>query len=269
MISSMPPEEATVAVARPRRRRLHLQAVPGARAAGPGRRRTSGPAASSTRPAPRRGRAPRWWRSSSEITDSLKPDEIYQILVRRVARGLDISQVLDRARAARTTRPAPWWRRSRTRCCATCGSTCARYPEIQRALEHRRGRAGRRTSRTDPLYQAVRAGVGGRGHRRCRPARRSRCRSSCGASRWACSSCAPPRRTRRSTSTTSQFADQVIKAAVAALEKAYDLETAVMGQEQMRQLAETDPLTGLLQPPRAEREAGAGDGAGRPVRARC
>src|SRR5439155_26274231 len=40
-----------------------------------------------------------------------------------------------------------------------------------------------------------------------------------------------------------QFADQVIGAAVSALEKAYDLENAVMGQEQMRHLAETDPLT--------------------------
>jgi len=39
------------------------------------------------------------------------------------------------------------------------------------------------------------------------------------------------------------FAAQVIHAAVAALEKAYDLESAVLGQEQMRQLAETDPLT--------------------------
>ena len=39
------------------------------------------------------------------------------------------------------------------------------------------------------------------------------------------------------------FADQVIRAAVAALEKAYDLENAVLGQEQMKQLAETDPLT--------------------------
>ena len=35
----------------------------------------------------------------------------------------------------------------------------------------------------------------------------------------------------------------MINAAVAALEKAYDLENAVMGQEQMRHLAETDPLT--------------------------
>jgi len=41
----------------------------------------------------------------------------------------------------------------------------------------------------------------------------------------------------------ARFASQVIQAAVAALEKAYDLENAVMGQEQMRRLAETDPLT--------------------------
>jgi diguanylate cyclase (GGDEF)-like protein len=41
----------------------------------------------------------------------------------------------------------------------------------------------------------------------------------------------------------AHFAGQVIEAAVAALEKAYDLENAVLGQEQMRRLAETDPLT--------------------------
>jgi diguanylate cyclase (GGDEF)-like protein len=35
----------------------------------------------------------------------------------------------------------------------------------------------------------------------------------------------------------------VTNAAVAALERAYDLENAVLGQEQMRHLAETDPLT--------------------------
>ena len=35
----------------------------------------------------------------------------------------------------------------------------------------------------------------------------------------------------------------MINAAVAALERAYDLENAVLGQEQMRHLAETDPLT--------------------------
>jgi GGDEF domain-containing protein len=41
------------------------------------------------------------------------------------------------------------------------------------------------------------------------------------------------------------FSVQVIRSAVAALEKAYDLEHAVLGHEEMRQLAETDPLTGV------------------------
>src|SRR5690606_34159952 len=39
------------------------------------------------------------------------------------------------------------------------------------------------------------------------------------------------------------FAEQVIRAAVQALEKAYDLESAVVGREQMKTLAETDALT--------------------------
>jgi diguanylate cyclase (GGDEF)-like protein len=39
------------------------------------------------------------------------------------------------------------------------------------------------------------------------------------------------------------FAEQVIKAASQSLDKAYDLESAVLGREQMKALAETDPLT--------------------------
>jgi diguanylate cyclase (GGDEF)-like protein len=39
------------------------------------------------------------------------------------------------------------------------------------------------------------------------------------------------------------FAEQVIRAAAQALDKAYDLESAVIGREQMKALAETDPLT--------------------------
>ena len=43
-----------------------------------------------------------------------------------------------------------------------------------------------------------------------------------------------------------QFAEQVITAAVQSLERAYDLERAVSGQEQLRHLAATDPLTNTL-----------------------
>jgi two-component system cell cycle response regulator len=42
-----------------------------------------------------------------------------------------------------------------------------------------------------------------------------------------------------------QFADQVIKSAVTAIEKAQDLQAAMEGQRELRELAETDPLTGL------------------------
>jgi diguanylate cyclase (GGDEF)-like protein len=42
-----------------------------------------------------------------------------------------------------------------------------------------------------------------------------------------------------------QFADQVIKSAVTTIEKAYELQEAFEGQRQLRELAETDPLTGL------------------------
>jgi diguanylate cyclase (GGDEF)-like protein len=37
--------------------------------------------------------------------------------------------------------------------------------------------------------------------------------------------------------------EQVVTSAVAALEKAYDMESAMTGQEKLRHLAETDPLT--------------------------
>jgi two-component system, cell cycle response regulator len=175
-----------------------------------------------------------------EVTASLKPEEIYQILVRRVAHGLNISRC-----SIVTAGPDD-----------DTGTVVAafenpmlhnlpvdlhKYPEIQRALT-----TGEvvlvRDAATDPLYEEVRRG-------------------------WV--TAGPPVQTRsaialryslrdqpagvfflRTTTEDAplnehdvQFADQVITAAVAALEKAYDLENAVMGQEQMRHLAETDPLT--------------------------
>jgi len=47
-------------------------------------------------------------------------------------------------------------------------------------------------------------------------------------------------------STDVAFAEQVSRAASQALEKAYDLENAVLGREEMKALAETDPLTGIF-----------------------
>src|SRR2546426_11002665 len=44
----------------------------------------------------------------------------------------------------------------------------------------------------------------------------------------------------------AQFAETVIKTAVAAIEKAYDFETAVSDKQRLEKLAATDALTGTL-----------------------
>lgn len=186
-------------------------------------------------------------RSSSQIMDimqevaaSLKPEEIYQILVRRVAHGLNISRcsiVIAGPDDDRGTVVAAFENPMLQNLSVDLG----KYPEVRRALATGEAVLVGDTT-TDPLYEEVRPG-------------------------WATES--EPVQTRsaialrfslrglpagvfflRTTAEDAplneqdvQFAEQVIVAAVAALEKAYDLENAVMGQEQLRHLAETDPLT--------------------------
>jgi two-component system cell cycle response regulator len=175
-----------------------------------------------------------------EVTASLKPDEIYQILVRRVARGLRISKCSiiianpgDEVGTVVAANENPMLRNLQIE--------LKRYPEISKAIL-----SGEmvhvRDVLTDPLYEDVR-------------------------SEWEAEGVMVPTRSviaipfkLRDTPTgvfflrttaeaaplndqDTRFAGQVIQAAVAALEKAYDLENAVVGQEQMRRLAETDPLT--------------------------
>jgi len=48
----------------------------------------------------------------------------------------------------------------------------------------------------------------------------------------------------------AQFAETVIRTAVAAIEKAYDFETAVSDKKRLEKLAATDALTGCFEPPR-------------------
>ncbi len=175
-----------------------------------------------------------------EVTASLKPGEIYQILVRRVAHGLNISRcsiVIAGPDDEMGTVVAAFENPMLDNLSVELG----RYPEIRRALATGEVVLVRDTT-TDPLFAEARQG-------------------------WAAES--QPVQTRSAialrfslrglpagvfflrTSTEDaplnqqdvQFAEQVITAAVAALEKAYDLENAVMGQEQLRHLAETDPLT--------------------------
>ncbi|TDJ57226.1 MAG: diguanylate cyclase [Gemmatimonadetes bacterium] len=175
-----------------------------------------------------------------EVTASLKPDEIYQILVRRVARGLRISKcsiIIANAGDEVGTVVAA----NENPMLSNLQVELKRYPEISKAIQ-----SGEmvhvRDVLTDPLYEDIRL-------------------------EWEAEGVMVPTRSviaipfkLRDTPTgvfflrttaeaaplneqDTRFASQVIQAAVAALEKAYDLETAVMGQEQMRRLAETDPLT--------------------------
>ena len=175
-----------------------------------------------------------------EVTASLKPDEIYQILVRRVARGLRISKcsiiIANPGDEVGTVVAA-----NENPMLGNLQVDLMRYPEIRQAT-----RTGQmvhvRDVLTDPLYAEIRQEWEAEGvmvptrsviaipfNLREMPAGVFFLRTTAEA--------APLNEQD------ARFANQVIEAAVAALEKAYDLESAVMGQEQMRHLAETDPLT--------------------------
>ncbi len=176
-----------------------------------------------------------------ELTDSLKPDEIYHILARRVARALNISRcslVLAKPGDVYGTVVAayenPMLRNLRIE--------LARYPEMLKALESDQPVIIGDVS-SDPLFVDVRA-------------------------MWAKSGIPVPTqsvvalpfrmreeqsgvlylRTVQGESPLSrddaQFADTVIKAAVAAIEKAHDFETVVSDKERLETLAATDALTG-------------------------
>jgi two-component system cell cycle response regulator len=175
-----------------------------------------------------------------EVTASLKPEEIYQILVRRVAQGLNISRcsiIIAGPDDDHGTVVAAF----ENPMLHNLAVDLRRYPEIQHALT-----TGEvvlvRDVLTDPLFHEVREVWESEG--REAPAR------SAIAIRFSLRQQPAGVFFLRTTTGDAplneqdvQFAEQVINAAVAALEKAYDLENAVMGQEQMRHLAETDPLT--------------------------
>lgn len=175
-----------------------------------------------------------------EVTASLKPEEIYQILVRRVAHALDISRcsivIANPSDEAGTVVAA--WENPMLR---NLQVSLARYPEIRRAFETGDVVLVPDVAK-DPIYHEVRPEWEAQGvavetqsalaipfSLRDQPA---------GVFFLRTAGDDPPLSQQD-----VAFADQVIRAAVASLEKAYDLENAMLGQEQMRHLAETDPLT--------------------------
>jgi len=178
-----------------------------------------------------------------EVTDSLKPDEIYHILARRVARVLSISKCsMVLAKPNDTTGVVvaayenPMLRNLQIE--------LARYPEIQRALATGRVVLVQDVS-TDSLYELERV-------------------------RWEREGIKVPTRSAVAlpfsmkdqqvgvfflrttgddpalTPADAQFAETVIRTAVAAIEKAYDFETAVSDKLRLEKLASTDALTGIM-----------------------
>jgi diguanylate cyclase (GGDEF)-like protein len=175
-----------------------------------------------------------------EVTAALDPDQIYQILVRRVAQGLRIARcsvVLAAETAGEGTVVAAYENPTIRDLRVDLG----KYPEIVEALE-----SGTTVMVEDvdehPLYQTVRGTWGNE-------SQPNRTRSVI----------ALPFMLRGSTAgvfflrTTAEdpplnpidldFAEQVIETAVIALEKAYEIREE-SGAE-LRELADTDPLTGI------------------------
>ena len=175
-----------------------------------------------------------------EVTASLKPEEIYQILVRRVAHGLNISRcsiVIAGPDDETGTVVAAFENPMLHNLSVDLG----KYPEIRRAMVTGEVVLVRDTT-TDPLFEEVRDRWSNGGlpvQTRSAIALRFSLRGEPAGVFFLRTTTEDAPLNEQDV----QFAEQVISAAVAALEKAYDLESAVMGQEQMRHLAETDPLT--------------------------
>jgi two-component system cell cycle response regulator len=178
-----------------------------------------------------------------EVTDSLKPDEIYHILVRRVARALHISKcsmVLakagDQAGVVVAAYENPMLRNLQIE--------LARYPEIQRALA-----TGRpvlvEDVRTDPLYGDERVRWQREGinvpTRSAVALPFSMKEQPVGVFFLRTTGEDPPL-----TRADAQFAETVIRTAVAAIEKAQVFETTVSDKKRLEKLARTDALTGCL-----------------------
>src|SRR5437667_224197 len=178
-----------------------------------------------------------------EVTDSRKPDEIYHILVRRVARVLQISKcsmVLakpgDQLGVVVAAYENPMLRNLQIE--------LVRYPEIQRALTTSRSVLVEDVT-TDPLYQEER--VRWQREQITVPTRSavalpfSMKDQQLGVFFLRTTGEDPPL-----TRADAQFSETVIRTAVAAIEKAYDFETAVSDKKRLEKLAATDALTGCL-----------------------
>jgi FixJ family two-component response regulator len=164
-----------------------------------------------------------------EIASSLSPDEIYQILVRRVARGLKISKcsiILAKAGDEYGTVVAAY----ENPMLRNLQVELRKYPEIVQALQSA-ALVLVQDVLTDPLYDSARTEWGQDGTyvpTRSAIALPFFLRNEPTGVFFLRTTAEDPPLNQQDVA----FADQVTKAAVAALEKAYDLESAVAGQEE-------------------------------------
>jgi two-component system cell cycle response regulator len=242
MVSSMPPEEATVRslglgaadfVAKPFRVREMLARVDA-------HLRTGRALAQARQEARAKAETVEILR---EVTDSLRPDEIYHLLARRVARVLGVSRcsiVLAAAGEHRGVVVAAYEDPN----LQNLEVDLRRYPEIERALTTGRTVLVSDVA-TDPLYAEVREAWRREG---VRVATRSAIAVPFEVRRRIAGVCFL--RTAAGdpllTEADAAFAETVIRAAVSAIEKAYDFEATLSDKRRFEVLATTDPLTGCL-----------------------
>jgi two-component system cell cycle response regulator len=176
-----------------------------------------------------------------ELTASLRPDEVFQILARRVARALKIvsSSVLtvDATNATATVVAAadnPLLTEVRV--------DLTNYPELEAALQGERPVFVADVA-TDPIFEGIRARWAAEGKfvaTRSVVAGTFRPRGHAPGILFLRSAVGESSLNARD----AQFVEEVLRSAVPAIEKAYDLQAARLDSQQYRALAETDPLTG-------------------------
>ncbi len=178
-----------------------------------------------------------------EVTDALKPDEIYHILARRVAHVLNIAkcslvvaQPADEVGSIIVASDNPMLRNLEIR--------LDQYPEIQRALDTNHPLLVKDVQ-TDPLYAEARRRWNEEGvdvmTRSVIVVPFSLHGAQSGVFFLRTLGDGPPLG-----ETDMEFAEQAIKTAVTAIEKASQLETVRSDKERYRWLATTDSLTGCL-----------------------
>ncbi len=178
-----------------------------------------------------------------EVTESLKPDEIYHILTRRVARALRLSKcsVVSSQPGSDTGLVVA---ASENPMLRNLEIPLKKYPEVRRALETRETVLVTDV-RTDPLYADMRSEWERDGVQvttRSTVVLPFSLRGQQAGVMFLRTTEDDPPLTQQDAS----FAEGVIKAAVNAIERAYDLEAAQSDSERFEEMANTDPLTGCV-----------------------